>query len=33
VLDFVAANPPKKFEQLSARYAGKQTSEFPVRIW
>lgn len=33
VLDLVAAHPPRKFNQLAARYAGRKISEFPVRIW
>ncbi len=33
VLDFVAANPPKAFDRLSAGYAGGKPVEFPVRVW
>jgi chloramphenicol 3-O phosphotransferase len=33
ILDFVAANPPRKFTRLAQRYAGRKTTGFPVRIW
>jgi chloramphenicol 3-O phosphotransferase len=33
ILSFIEANSPEKFAQLSRRYAGRQISEFPVRIW
>jgi chloramphenicol 3-O phosphotransferase len=33
VLAFVETNPPRKFNELAARYAGSRVSQFPVRIW
>lgn len=33
ILSFIEANPPEEFPRLCRRYAGRQISKFPVRIW